>query len=431
MAIDPYWNRFWAIAWEVSGASSEIACESWLKYARDLATIPAFSPAERPLAQALVWNRVAAIIRDDALELADPDSMPDMFARKFAEPPDHALAERLKNKSLEALERSLGLAPGSPRHLPLADRRAQAMAGPGRGGSGSAPPAREVPGRPGNADSPVEFRLQTGTARQSDNVCFRRLVLLNRSTVLYETGKQRFASGCARQCAVAGRWDEGREQFRAAEELSPNLREEYTYLARRALFEAKAGQPDESDRFQREAQAALPEPAPLWLALAIESARYQMTAATTRGYAALWSAGLKKKVQSQTAGAMAFLVGAYLELDVDYPGRDGQIEQLVQYLNRTKRLNYRQIDIERVCDFLGRVPGQKGKELLTKLLPRAQAAPGFGAAQLPGWDRGSCEEFAPVHPARSDPASGEGTPVGRVIERPARKRNSCRPSRMR
>ena len=111
--------------------------------------------------------------------------------------------------------------------------------------------------------------------------------------------------GLARKCAIAGRWDEGREQFRAAEELIPDLRGQYSYLARKVLFEAKAGQRDESDRFLQEAQAALPEPTPLWLALAIESSRYQMTAATTKGYAELWTADLKKKCQSQTAGEMA------------------------------------------------------------------------------------------------------------------------------
>ena len=118
----------------------------------------------------------------------------------------------------------------------------------------------------------------------------------------------------------------------------------------------------------REAQAALPEPTPVWLVLAIESTRYQMTAATTKGYVALWTADVKKKCHSQTAGELASTLNAYLSLDVDYPGREGQIEQVCEYLKRSTRLKFRKIDIERVCDFLGHIPDQKCKELLGKLV---------------------------------------------------------------
>jgi hypothetical protein len=86
----------------------------------------------------------------------------------------------------------------------------------------------------------------------------------------------------------------------------------------------------------------------------------------TRGYAELWTAGLKKKCQSRTAGEMAKTLDAYLKSEVEYPGRQGHVEKLVGYLKRTTRLKFRQIDIERVCEFLMPLPNQK--ELLEKLL---------------------------------------------------------------
>ena len=172
--------------------------------------------------------------------------------------------------------------------------------------------------------------------------------------------------GLARTRALAKRWDEGRDQFRAAEELSPDLCKQYSFLARKVLFEAKASERDQSDRFLKEAQAALDEPTPLWMVLAIESIRYEMSAATKAGYAELWSADLKKKCQSQTAGEMALTLHTYMQAGVDYPGRAGHVNQLTAYLKRTTRIKYRQIDIERVCTFLSDLPAQRG--LLGKLL---------------------------------------------------------------
>ena len=48
--------------------------------------------------------------------------------------------------------------------------------------------------------------------------------------------------------ALIKRWDEGRDQFTAAEELDPDFGQDYCYLARKVIFEAKAGQAGRSDR---------------------------------------------------------------------------------------------------------------------------------------------------------------------------------------
>lgn len=130
------------------------------------------------------------------------------------------------------------------------------------------------------------------------------------------------------------------------------------------LFEAKAGSRDESDRFLREAETVLSEPTTLWLSLAIESGRYRMTAATTKGYQKLWTDGLKKACQSQTAGEMAWLLYAYLQGEVTYSGRSDHVKRLQAYLKRTRRLKFRQIDIERVCAFLTQVENQEAQDLL-------------------------------------------------------------------
>ncbi len=66
--------------------------------------------------------------------------------------------------------------------------------------------------------------------------------------------------GLARLHALAQHFDEGRAEFKAAEELLPECRNQYFYLARKVIFEAKAGQAEASDQYLREAQASLAEP---------------------------------------------------------------------------------------------------------------------------------------------------------------------------
>jgi hypothetical protein len=130
----------------------------------------------------------------------------------------------------------------------------------------------------------------------------------------------------------------------------------------------KAGQRDLADRYEREAMSLLVEPTPLWLVFSIESIRYNLTRATQKHYATLWQQEMKKKCRSETAGEMSSLMLAYLGLGIEYPGRDRQIKELVGYLRRTTRTNYRREDLEQVCQFLEET--QKEHSLLEKLIER-------------------------------------------------------------
>ncbi len=58
-AIDPAWNRLWALAWERSCDGHSKAIDHWTRYIADLETCAAIKAADRPLAQALVWKRMA------------------------------------------------------------------------------------------------------------------------------------------------------------------------------------------------------------------------------------------------------------------------------------------------------------------------------------------------------------------------------------
>jgi len=364
LAIDPAWNRLWAIAWDGPHASPTGSLSYWTKYVEDLKTVPAFNSSERALAQAMIWNHMAGLYRDQAADLADPDAFPTFFQLARPRIDDKEVA-RAKQKVVDCLEQSIELA---PEHRPTYRLLVEVY----RGWDDLA--GLEAAARRLLLKFPDDFETLTLLARRSldRNEPAAAMPFVQKARALRPLDESlrelewTIRVGLARIHALEQRWDEGREQFKAAEELLPGYRHRYSYLARKVIFEAKAGQAGPSDDYLRDAQADLVEPSPLWLALLIESIRYRMTKTHQNGYAQLWTAELQKKCRSESAGEMASLLDAYLTSRIDYAGRAGHIEQLVAYLGRTTRSSFRREDIERVCEFLEHVGGQA--ELLEKLI---------------------------------------------------------------
>ncbi len=360
MAIDPNWNRFWALATDLTEVDRETVRDYWLQYIRDLETIPAFSPAERVLAQAMVWNRVAVLYCDDAEELESPDSTFDALSRMLADAWDKSELNELKQQAVQSLERSLALA---PLHLPTYRLQIEIQKSWKNKAGVEAAAQRLLEKFPDDVET-LRLLLDSAIARDQPEeamACAGRiralkpldLAIREREAVIriglraaMRAGRPlgrgaRPLPGCGG--AVAGDW-----------RLNP-------LLGRQGRFRSEGGRRDESERLLKEAQASLPEPAPVWLAVAIASRRYQLSVATTNGYVELWTSELRKKCQSQTAGEMAGLLTGCLQRNHDYPGRGIQLEQLVGYLKRATRVKFRQMDIERVCRFLAYMPKHKAR----------------------------------------------------------------------
>ncbi|MGC8643989.1 MAG: tetratricopeptide repeat protein, partial [Isosphaeraceae bacterium] len=360
--VDPAWNRLWAIAWHRSCDGDAKAMEFWTKYVADLKTCAALKAEDRTLAQALVWKHVA----EGLLIELERDDM-DMFGFDFDDELDEEDKEELRKQAATYIERSLQLA---PRHRPSYDLLLKIA-------RLSDDPAVLAEARrrllevfPDDLDTLVETaeKLQKdGDSRQALEVLSRarKLKPLDESLVNLEVV---IRTALARGLANQKRWDEGRAQFAAIEQLVPDELNHYYYLARKAIFETKAGQAEAADRFEKAALALLPEPAPLWLSLHVESIRFKLTKATQKHYADLWKKELKKKCRSETAGAMASLMSGYLIQDVQFQGRDRIAAEVLSYVRRTTRVNFRLEDLEDVVEFVGRLPNESG--FLQKLVQR-------------------------------------------------------------
>ncbi len=365
ISIDPHWSRLWAMVWDGPHADSSGAETHWLKYIDDLKTIAAFNPSERALAQAMIWNHLAQMHSERVAELEDLDGPSNLPLPRRVRPKDSKEIERAKKRVVECLEQSLQLAPDYLPSYKLLVGEYEDWEDP----SGlEAAAKRLLKAFPDDLDTLTllathYFGRNEPTAALPLVQRARKLKPLDHSLRELEWT---IRIGLARLHAIAQHFDEGRAEFKAAEELLPESRSQYFYLARKVVFEAKAGQAEASDQYLREARASLPEPTALWLALSIEASRYRMTKANQDEYNEFWIRDLKKKCKSETAGEMASLLDTFMSTDIEYPGRDRHVKELVAYLRRTTRLKYRREDIEKVCEFLCHVP--KETELLEKLV---------------------------------------------------------------
>ena len=249
LSFDPRWNRLWAMLWDGPQGDSSVALEYWTKYVDDLKTVTIYNSTERALAQALVWNHMARLHRDEAADLADgpgPFGLPASFAIR---PKNNVTAiNRAKKSVINCLEKSLELAPD---HLPTYQLLVEVYRGWDDTTHLEAAAQRLLRKFPQDLDT-----LQLLAKLYTDkNDLESALLLVQQARALKPLDESLrklewfVRVGLARVYAIAKKWDAGRNEFAIAEQLLPDCRNEYHYLARKVVFEAKASERELSDKY--------------------------------------------------------------------------------------------------------------------------------------------------------------------------------------
>ncbi len=358
--IDPSWNRLWAMCWDRQGTPEAISF--WTKYATDLISCTALKPEERPLAQALVWSHIAKLYLGEIqyrCEYGEDDDFDEAFDdidyEEVEGDPSDRDEDRLEQQARTCIERSLELA---PRHRPTYELLVDLYDMTDEPEKLSATQQRILEIFPDDVETLVDVAIESHD-RGEPAAALEALSRARKHKPLDEVLVEQelmVRTALALSLALQKRWDEGRAQFTAIEQLRPDKLRSFSHLARRAIFETKASQGELADRYEREAAALLPEPASLFLVLRAESVRYKLSKATQKQYGELWNKELRKKCRSETAGAMASYWAENVNEGSEYEGSDRDAIELLKYLRRTSRLNYRLEDVESVCEFLGGFP---------------------------------------------------------------------------
>jgi tetratricopeptide (TPR) repeat protein len=361
LPIDPRWNRLWALAWEGPQGHPEEAAPFWRKFIDDLEASPAIQADERPLARALVLTHRG---RDWA-----------RFAQDIDPPEERGPRRKVDEEAMEArrmavtlFEESLSL---SPSHRATYQALMDVYEDDGQTDKAAGVAERLLKALPDDFDT-LEFLTNYHDKRDEPTKALefalraRKLKPLDQNVLMSEWACR---AVLARHHALKARFDDARSELDAAAKLRPEIAGSPNFSARKACLEIKAGALEAAKEIIDEAVERLPEPAPLWLAMAIEARRFQIPKVEIDRYEGKWQAAASGKVRGETAGALANLLGPFLSEKINYPEREEHIEQVMAYLRRTTRIKYSsRDDLANACTFAVMVPKQG--DLVEKLAKR-------------------------------------------------------------
>jgi len=338
--IDPHWNRVLAMASEQSEDEDLIAIERhWRAYLDDLAHVECLLPAERTLAQALVWLRLGRLLVDESSPMC-----PTCGVR-------HHSDEEAQAEAVECFENSLKLA---PELLTAYQGLAEAFEEWGEPEQAAATHRRLVERFPENIESLL--LLAAHYVKCDQPLTARDYILRAQRLKPLDAGIKSLVwavhLGSARHHALAGRWDEGRAEFAAAEKVGGQQAEAHHLLVRRAALEFKAGDFGLAHRLLDRAWNELGESAPVWLLMTIESIRYALPKAMADEFEYRWLAAIKKSRPSPAVGEMCRIMLAHLTIDVNYAGWEYHVGHLLDCLRRCSRTRWQARDLRNVLEFL-------------------------------------------------------------------------------
>jgi tetratricopeptide (TPR) repeat protein len=374
LPIDPRWNRLWAQVWEGPQGHPDEAEPYWRRYIDDLESSTAIRPEDRSKAKALVlthmgrqWADLASDFDSDDTPFPVPGKDPSR-SRKLAPPaPMSQESTAARRRAAAVLEESRALYPSHrATHKALLDLYMEGGQ-PDRAAEVARLLLKSLP-------DDLETLKHLGTYHFDRDQPDKALEFMVRARALKPLDPDLLMSewscraALGRQHALRGRWDEARIELATAERLLPEQSRTPNFAARKASLELKAGQPEAAATILDEVLSRLNEPAPLWLSMAIESRRFQLPPDVVDRYEAHLSNAVTKKVQGETAGALAAQLGSFLSDQIVYPGRDEHVRMVVDYLGRTTRIKYARGDLLHVCGFLELLGNQD--DLIKKLANR-------------------------------------------------------------
>ena len=243
LAIDPNWNRLWAIVWDGPQGDTPESVDVLDQVHRGLEDDPRLqSLGARAGPGDGLEPHGRGCIATRAAELDGPDGPFRLAGSHPARPTyDDKEIERARKQVIDCLERSLELAPD---HLPTYQLLVEVYRG------WDDPAGLEAAAERLLAKFPEDLETLTLLANHyvDRNDPAAALPLVQKARTLKPLDESlrelewTIRIGLARIHALAKHWDEGRDEFTAAEELLPDCRNQYFYLARKVIFEAKAGQ---------------------------------------------------------------------------------------------------------------------------------------------------------------------------------------------
>ena len=344
-ATDPKWNRTRAMFAEHPEEGSDDETEMyWQKYEQDLIEMPGWREDDRRLARTLVWLRLGKIHADWAATAG--------YGPVEFEDDEEAVkqVDDDRDEARRCFERARELA---PEILQAWQAPIKACSKWESDDAQLAAHQRLLERFPEQFDSLIFVADQLVRREQSSEALsfFERARRLKPLDEVLQTNIWVARMSAAREAALAKKWADGRAHFAEAERCNPKGEHRWNWLAKRSIFERKAGDSAAAEQLDREACAATGEPTAAMLMMAIEAHRYKLPKTFVQSIEADWEKQLAKKCSSRTAGLMAQTMAAHLIRSITYTNRKTHVERVGKYLKRASRVKYERQELRHVCLF--------------------------------------------------------------------------------
>jgi tetratricopeptide (TPR) repeat protein len=363
---DPRWNRAWAMICEAEEEDIERAQVLWLAYLEDLASMPDLKPGERTLAQAMVWERLGRQWADeyddyDDYDEEDEEDEEDEGAEYYQDEKFGRDRRRLaRAKAVEYFNKAICLAPGfSAAYHALAGNYVH-----WEEEDAAAEVHRRLLAQVPDDISAITFLFRYH--RKRDEVAARDYALQARrlkpasDEMLNMVVAGHFLA--ARTLTLQGRWDEARAELAAVAAAGPaSGAAAYDLAVCRAMVEFKAGQPAAGRHWVDQALSGGDDPADVYMALSIESVRYELPfelGGMPVQFQDHWLSSMKKR-RGRAAGAMSRRMWAFMREELELSGKyaflNDYLERVIKYVSRCSRIRWQADDLLHVCRFFDQV----------------------------------------------------------------------------
>ncbi|MEI8373954.1 MAG: hypothetical protein WCJ35_14090 [Planctomycetota bacterium] len=355
---DPRWNRAWAMIFELDDGGIGTIERRWLAYMEDLASIPDVRPGEQPQAQAMIWERLGRHWTRETADYCDcEECRRDREANTSPLDPVHLSRE----KAIECFNKAISLVPGLSTAYHFLAKNYVAWKQKNAAAEVYRRLLAHVPDDVEAIHFLFHYHLERGEGLAVRDYALqaRRLKPVSEETLkMVVTGH--FLA--AQALALRGQVEKARAELMAVEAAGlGNNHSAYDLTVRRAMVEFKAGQPRAGRQWVDQALTENDDPADVYLALAIETVRYELPFELEGLPLQFWDRWLSslKKRRSRAAGDMSRRFWVLMQEDPQLSGKHAFLndyrERVIKYVSGCSRTRWQAPDLLNVCRFLEQV----------------------------------------------------------------------------
>jgi len=351
--MDPRWRRAGAMVMEHPrcDCDAELVESLWAGYADDVRQLPCLRETERPIAVALIHQRMARNFVQYAEAMDDPGPFDDY---------DEQEHEALRRRAVRHYRKSIETCPElTDSYLELAGLHARYEETKQAAGV-MEKLAKRDPDCFEAALWVATYYVAEGAPDKAEPYVAAARRLRPRDPRCASLAWNQTVTR-ARTFAIARKFDEAHRALDQAGQAVPPETEPYTLDLLRAGIELKAKNLDAAERHIETALAKVDEPLPVWMQLETVAARMRVASKLKKQYGDRFKADIENPPSSASAGRMAnFLYGMKVS-QANYSGRATHERLLLRYLRRAVHaVEWRNADLRNVCRLLRNLPRQFG-----------------------------------------------------------------------